>query len=133
VLSGRTIWEEEPVEFEGLRFPREKVAHRVVRVAGRAAKTTWRYRIEPPARYRYEIEFENGSTTTFDNTYAPAEGGTLIIDRGGRVHSTGAVVRGDLGREALARPVGHRRSRLSEEDESVGRTERVHRGNVTVD
>ncbi len=82
MLNGRTIRQEDSVEFNGLQFPREKVAERVVKVAGRRSRTIWRYRIEPPNRYAYEAVFENGSVTRLDNAYAPAEGGTLVKTTG---------------------------------------------------
>lgn len=78
ILDGRTTREGEPVEFNGRLYPREKVAERVVKVGVRRARTTWRYRIDPPVRYLYDIAFENGSLTRLDNTYSPAEGGTLV-------------------------------------------------------
>jgi len=78
ILSGRTIRDGEPVEFQGLSFPREKVVERVIQLGIRRPKTTWIYRIEPPTRYRYEIAFPNGSLTRFDNHYSSAEGGTLV-------------------------------------------------------
>ena len=78
MLSGRTIREGDSVEFNGLSYPREKVAERVVKIGSRPSRTTWRYRIDPPTRYAYDTEFENGSVTRFDNTYAPAEGGTMV-------------------------------------------------------
>jgi len=78
ILSGRTIRGGEPVEFQGLSFPREKVVERVIRIGIRRPTTTWIYRIDPPTRYRYEIAFPNGSLTRFDNHYSSAEGGTLV-------------------------------------------------------
>ncbi len=78
ILNGRTIREGDPVEFNGLSYPRERVAERVVKLGVRPVWTTWRYRIEPPTRYRYDIEFENGSLTRFDNDYSEAAGGTLV-------------------------------------------------------
>ena len=82
MMGGRTLREEGVIKFNGLAFPRQRVAERVVKVAGRRARTTWRYRIEPPTRYEYETVFENGSRTRFDNAYAPAEGGTLVTTTG---------------------------------------------------
>ena len=82
MLSGRTIRERDSVEFNGLSYPREKVAERVVKIGGRPSRTTWRYRIDPPTRYAYDTEFENGSVTRFDNTYSSVEGGTLVQTTG---------------------------------------------------
>ncbi|MGI0149463.1 MAG: hypothetical protein ACREDF_08040, partial [Thermoplasmata archaeon] len=82
IVSGRSIREGEPVEFRGRSFPSVKIAERVVRIGGRASKTTWTYRIEPPVRYRYDIAFSNGSVTRFDNTYSSAKGGTLVQTTG---------------------------------------------------
>jgi hypothetical protein len=78
MVSGRTTAEKGSVEFNGLRFPREKTAERVAKLGTRASHTMWRYTIEPPRRYSYEITFDNGSTAAFDNVYAPAQGGTLV-------------------------------------------------------
>lgn len=91
ILSGRTIRDGEPVEFQGLSFPREKVVERVIRVGIRRSKTTWTYRIDPPTRYQYEIAHPNGSLTRFDNTYSPFP-------------QARTVVRGVVDREAFARP-----------------------------
>lgn len=82
MLSGRTVREGDAVGFDDLRFPREKVSERLVKVAGRPTRTTWSYRIEPPVRYAYETVFANGSVTRFDNAYALAEGGTLVTTVG---------------------------------------------------
>lgn len=82
ILRGRTIREEGGLEFQGLSFPREKVAERVARFGTRLSTTRWTYRIEPPGRYAYEIAFPNGSVIRFDNTYSPAKGGTLVQTEG---------------------------------------------------
>ena len=78
IEAGLTIQEGERVEFQGLSFPREKVAERVVRVGGRPSGTTWHYRIEPPSVYAYRIEFENGALTNLENAYARADAGTHV-------------------------------------------------------
>jgi hypothetical protein len=77
-MSSRTIDQEGAIEFNGQSFPREKLAERDLKIGGRVTRTTWRYWIEPPRRYSYEVKFENGSVTRFDNTYEPTEGGTLV-------------------------------------------------------
>ena len=82
MMDSRTVREEGVIEFNGLAFPRERVAERVLKVAGRRSRTTWRYLIEPPTRFDYETVFENGSRTLFDNAYAPVEGGTLVKTTG---------------------------------------------------
>ena len=78
IMKGRSVREGESVEFQGHSFPRDKVAERIIRIGGRASRTTWTYRIEPPIRYAYEISFPNGSIIRLDNTYSAADGGTLV-------------------------------------------------------
>jgi hypothetical protein len=80
--SGRTIREEDWVEYQAHRFPRQKVAERLVEIGRRPTQTTWRYTIEPPSRYSYEVDFENGSRMWFDNTYGAAAAGTLVTTIG---------------------------------------------------
>ena len=82
ILRTRTTHEGDTIQFQGLSFPREKVAERLVKIGGRATETTWRYRIDPPNRYAYETDFANGSVTRFDNAYASAEGGTRVTTVG---------------------------------------------------
>jgi hypothetical protein len=78
MVSGQTTGEKGIAEFNGLSFPREKTAERVAKLGTRPSHTAWRYIIEPPRRYSYEIAFDNGSTARFENVYAPAQGGTLV-------------------------------------------------------
>lgn len=80
--SGRTIREGDWVEYKGHRVPRERAVERLVEIGRRPMQTTWHYTIEPPSRYRYEVEFENGSRMWFDNTYGAAAGGTLVTTVG---------------------------------------------------
>jgi len=82
IISGQSLRESEVVEFQGLTFPREKVAERVIRIGGRPTRSTWTYRIEPPIRYAYEVVFPNGSTLRVDNTYSSFEGATLVKTSG---------------------------------------------------
>jgi hypothetical protein len=82
MISGRTIRESDPVEFQGLWFPRAKVAERMIRIGGRPTKSTWTYRIEPPNLYAYEMALGNGSTLQFENVYSSIAGGTLVKTKG---------------------------------------------------
>ncbi|MCI4371079.1 MAG: hypothetical protein L3J78_00335 [Thermoplasmata archaeon] len=82
ILSGRTTGETGAIEFNGLTFPREKRAERIAKFGPRPARTMWRYTIEPPRRYSYETDFENGSIVRLDNSYRPTEGGTLVRTTG---------------------------------------------------
>ncbi|HKW43273.1 MAG TPA: hypothetical protein VJP06_03715 [Thermoplasmata archaeon] len=78
ILSGRVIREGPIVVYEGLQFPREKSAFREVRIAGRRTKATFLYRIEPPRRFGYEMQLQNGSMVQLDNAYSSARGGTHV-------------------------------------------------------
>ncbi len=78
ILSGRVVRETERVPFGDLMFPRERAAEREIRSMGRRFRTTWTYAIEPPLRFGYEIRFENGSTSRFDNIYAAVPRGTFV-------------------------------------------------------
>jgi len=82
IQSSQTTSETGTVEFAGLRFPREKIAERVVKLGTRPSRTTWRYRIDPPRRFAYEAAFANGSIVRLENEYAPTPGGTLVKTAG---------------------------------------------------
>ena len=78
ILNGRVVREGPTIVFEGLRFPQEKAAVREVRLAGRRSTASWRYRIDPPRRFGYEILFETGSAVRLDNEYNSVPGGTHV-------------------------------------------------------